>query len=257
MVKEEKESAPGTGERARRRAGYALIALLALAATGCSLPGSNVEKLTAPPEVMRSSVRFQKEYVLVAGDQIEVVVWRTPEVSRTVTIRPDGYISLPLLQEAKAEGLTPRELAQSVAKALSTRLVNPEVTVIPTQVRQPTVYVLGDVKTPGAFPARNAVTAAQAIALAGGALRSGSESLSTLIRLSPDGYLEAIPIGGDATLSQPGPYMSLAATVLKADDILFIPESGRSQVMRVLSDVLVPFQIYLNYKLIQDITTNP
>lgn len=254
MVKEGHESVPGAG--VRRRAARAVLALLALVATSCSLPGSNVEQLTAPPEVMRSSVRFQKEYILTPGDQIEVVVWRVPEVSRTVMVRPDGYISLPLLQEAKAEGLTPKELAASVAKALSTRLLNPEVTVIPIQMRQPTVYVLGDVRTPGGFPARNAVTAAQAIALAGGTLRSGSESLSTLIRLSPDGYLEAIPIGGDFTLSQPGPYMSLAATVLKADDILFVPESGRSQVMRVLADVLVPFQIYLNYKLIQDITTN-
>lgn len=241
----------------RSAAGIALGALVAALLAGCSLPRSDVDQVAASPEVIRSSVRFQKEYLLVAGDQIEVLVWRVPEVSRTVTIRPDGFVSLPLLQEVKAAGLTPRELATSVTKALSGRFLNPEVTVIPVQVRQPTVYVLGDVRTPGAYPARNAVTAAQAIAMAGGAMRSGSEGETTLIRLSADGYLEAIAIGGEFSISQPGPYLALATTMLKADDIVFVPETGRSQVMRVLSDFLVPFQIYLNYKLIQDLATSP
>lgn len=240
---------------ARAVAGVALAALLAAAVSGCTLARSDVSQLAAPPEVMRSSVRFQKEYVLAAGDQVEVLVWRVPEVSRTVFIRPDGYVSLPLLQEVKAAGLTPKELAESVTRALSGRLLNPEVTVIPMAVRQPTVYVLGDVRSPGAFPARNAVTAAQALALAGGAARSGNEADATLIRLSEEGYLEAIPIGGAFSISQPGPYVTLAATVLRPDDIVFVPESGRSQVMRILTDVLVPFQIYLNYKLIKDITS--
>jgi len=226
--------------------------LLAFAAAGCAtLPGATSNQLIAPPEVGRSSVRFQKEYVLFAGDQVEVSVWRNAEFSRTVTIRPDGYISLPLIQQLKAEGLTPAELASSVSKELAGRLLNPEVTVIPTQVRQPTVYVLGDVRTPGAYPARNAVTAAQAISLAGGVLRTGGESDTAVIRLNDDGYLVAIPVGGRFSLSQSGPYLSLAASVLKADDIVFVPETGRAQMSRALTDLLVPYQIYLNYRLIQ------
>lgn len=229
-----------------------MVALLALAAAGCAtLPGVTDRTLRPPPEVARSSVRFQKEYVLFAGDQIEVSVWRSPEVSRTVGIRPDGFISLPLIQELKAAGLTPKELAASVTKELSGRLLNPEVTVIPTQVRQPTVYVLGDVRTPGGYPARNAVTAAQALALAGGALRSGGESDAAVIRLSDDGYLEAIPIGGRFSMTQSGPYLSLAASVLQPDDIVFVPETGRAQISRALTDLLTPFTIYLNYRLIQ------
>jgi polysaccharide export outer membrane protein len=202
---------------------------------------------------MRSSVRFQKQYVLVPGDQLEISVWRVAEVSRAVVVRPDGFISLPLAQEVQAAGLTPRELAAGITTALSGRLLNPEVTVIPTVVRQPTVYVLGDVKTPGAYPARSAVTAAQALALAGGTLRSGSDNEVMIIRLADDGYLEGIPAGGEFTLSQSRPYLSLAATLLKADDIVFVPETARSQIFRALTDILVPFQIYLNYKLIQTI----
>jgi len=218
---------------------------------GCASPLPSTHEVKAPPEVYRSSVRFQKEYLLYPGDQVEVVVWRNSEVSRTVTIRPDGYISLPLLQEVQAAGLTPRELAQNITKAFSARLLNPEVTVLPMQVRQPSVYVLGDVKNPGAFPVRNAVTAAQAIALAGGVLRSGGESDTTLIRLSEDGYLEATVVGGRVSVTQAGPYQELSLVMLKPDDIIFIPETGRAQVLRVLSDLLVPYQIYLNYRLIQ------
>ncbi len=237
----------------RRGAVGALAALAAAALSGCSSLQSDVKQFPVPPEVIRSSVRFQKVYLLVEGDQVEVSVWRTPEISRSVMIRPDGFISLPLLQEVKAAGLTPGELAESVRVALANRLLRPEVTVIPVTVRQPTVYVLGEVRAPGAFPLRTAVTAAQAIALAGGSLRSAAEAAVTVIRLSDDGFLEAISVQSDSYFSQPGPFLALAATPLKADDIVFVPESGRSQVMRVMNDLLVPFQIYLNYKLIQSL----
>lgn len=213
---------------------------------------SDTGRVDVPPEILKSSVRFRKEYILVAGDQVEVAVWRVPEASRVVTVRPDGMISLPLLQDVNAAGLTPRELAQEVQAGLSSRLLNPEVAVIPMQVRQPTVYVLGDVKMPGAQLLRNAVSVTQALALAGGTLRSGDAWDVAIIRLSGDGYLEAIPMIAPAG-AQVVPFMHMAAVPLLPDDIIFVPESGRSQVLRVLSDLLVPFQIYLNYKLIESI----
>jgi polysaccharide export outer membrane protein len=241
------------------------VVLIAVLAVGCSSRAQMTVEAEAAAreaavknkqEIVRSSVKYQKEYLLFAGDQIEVLTWRNPEVTRTVTIRPDGYISLPLLQEVKAGGLTPAELAASVTKAYSGRLLNPEVTVIPVQVRQPTVYVLGDVRNPGAFPARQAVTALQALAAAGGALRSGWESETVVIRLSQDGYLEATPVGGRGggewfLTDQVGPYRLLGNTPLQPDDIVFVPETGRSQLFRALADILIPFQIYMNYRLIE------
>jgi polysaccharide export outer membrane protein len=235
-----------------------VAALLAFVVGGCaSTRPATPPAEDAIPKVIRSSVKFQKEYLLYAGDQIEVLIWRNAEVSRTVVIRPDGFISLPLLQEVKAAGLTPRELAASVAQAYAGRLVNPEVTVIPVQIRQPSVYVLGDVRVPGAYPYRQAVTAAQALAMAGGVLRTGWEGQTAIIRLSPEGYLEAIPIGGGASgewffTDQIGPYRVLGNTPLQVDDIIFVPETGRSQFFRALSDLLIPFQIYLNYRLIEE-----
>lgn len=246
----------GEGREGNRRPGCVAV-LLAVLLAGCATQSETPNVIADAPQVARSSIKYQKEYLLFAGDQIEVQVWRNAEVSRTVVIRPDGFISLPLLQEVKAAGLTPRELATSVAKAYSARLANPEVTVIPLLVRQPTVYVLGDVKAPGGYPLRQAGTAVQALAMAGGVLRTGWESEAVVIRLGPDGYLEATPIGGKTGgefffTEQAGPYRNLGNTPLMADDIVFIPETGRSQFFRALSDLLVPYTIYFNYRLIEE-----
>lgn len=261
------EAGMGEDQEGNRRACRACVAvLLAALVAGCSTraPLSPEAQAQMTPEaaaanvrqVVRSSVKYQKEYLLFPGDQIEVLTWRNPEVSRTVVIRPDGNISLPLLQEVKAAGLTPGELATSVTKAYSGRLLNPEITVIPVQVRQPSVYVLGDVRAPGAYPLRQASTAVQALASAGGALRTGWESETSIIRLTQEGYLEAIPVGGQQgsewfLTDQAGPYRLLGNTPLMPDDILFVPETGRSQIFRALADILIPFQIYMNYRLIE------
>lgn len=228
------------------------IALLLWALAGCA--GNYIETATvqAPPAVLQSSLRYQKEYLLVAGDQLEVVVWRVPEASRVVAIRPDGNISLPLLQDVPAAGLTPRELAQRISEGLGSRLINPQVNVLMQNVRQPMVYVLGDVGAPAAYPLRNAGSALQALAAAGGVRRSGAEHEVSLIRLSPEGFLQAIPLSTTSD-GQAAPYMTLAAMPLQSDDIVFVPEGRRSQVMRFMDDfVLKPLQTVLTYKLLSN-----
>lgn len=226
----------------------AALALAALA--GCASPTVTQPELQAPPAVLQSSLRYQKQYLLAAGDQVDVVVWRTPEVSRTVVIRSDGQISLPLLQDVQAAGLTARELADKLTLQFGERLLKPQVNVVPVLVRQPMVYVMGDVGNPSAVPLRSAATALQALAAAGGARKSGGEADVTVIRLMESGHLQAITLQGTAD-GQPAPYMTLAATPLQADDIVFVPENGRSQVNRFLDDfVLKPLQTILTFKLI-------
>lgn len=241
---------PAGGCGWRRFTGLGALIAVALV-PGCVAQRTDVEKLAAKPEIVQSAVRFQKEYFLFAGDQIEVSVWRVPEVSRTVIIGPDGKISLPLLQGVQASGLTARELAESLKKLYSSRLLNPEVTVIPITVRQPVVYVIGDVKNPTAMPYRNALTAMQAIGMAGGFLRTGAEKDVTIVRLSKDGYLRAIPIEVEAG-GQPGPYLAYALTQLEPDDVVFVPEHGRAQAVRFFNDlILLPSQLLLNFKIVQ------
>ena len=145
---------------------------------------------------------------------------------------------------------TPHSIA---SKRFAARLINPEVTVIPTLVRQPTVFVLGDVKSPQQVPYRSAQTALQAIGMAGGFQRSGSESDVTIIRLSRDGVLEAIPINVEAS-GQPGPYLAFAVTQLQPDDVIFVPEHGRAQVVRFFDEIILrPAQLFITYKLYQQL----
>ncbi|MCZ4316103.1 polysaccharide biosynthesis/export family protein [Comamonadaceae bacterium G21597-S1] len=228
------------------------ICAAAFVLSACTAPTAKQAEQAVPPAVMESSLRYQKQYLLTAGDQLDIVVWRTPEVSRSVVIRSDGQISLPLLQDVTAAGLTTRELADKLTQLLSARFVDPQVAVVPTQVRQPMVYVLGDVGTPAAVPLRNAATALQALAAAGGVRKSGAEADVTVIRLMESGRLRAIAVQGPDD-GQPAPYLTLAAMPLQADDIVFVPENGRSQVSRFLDDiVLKPLQVFLTFRIISD-----
>jgi protein involved in polysaccharide export with SLBB domain len=207
-------------------------------------------------------MKLTKEYVLAAGDQIEVAVRRTPEVSRTVGIRPDGKISLPLAGEIQAAGRTPAELSADLKTVLATRLIDPEVTVIATNTRQPSVYVVGELNTNAvAVPLRSANTALQAISQAGGFRRSAAQRDVAVIRLNPEGYLQATVIEADRDKGQPTPYLALASFPLEPDDVLFVPESTRSQwvravddfVNRPLSSLNLVFQPFLAIRYIQAI----
>lgn len=227
----------------------------------CTSARAGVSTVSVGPEVVKSAGRFRKEYLLAPGDQIEVLVRRVPEASRGAIIRPDGFISLPLLQDVPAAGLTPRELAEQLTKLFGARLLEPEVNVLPIQVRQAVVYVAGDVTNVVAVPFRDAPTAMQAIQLAGGLRRSAAVRDVTIIRLGEDGNLQAIMI--DAAISgQPGPYMALRGAALQPDDIVFVPENGRSQVARFLDDFISRPLVavnsvvgtFVNFRLVEQLT---
>jgi polysaccharide export outer membrane protein len=214
-------------------------------------------------QILKSETRFTKQYVLAPADQIEIVVRGVPEVSRTVVIRPDGHISLPLLDDVMAAGMTTGELDAKLTELFSARLVNPEVTIIGAQLRQPMIYVIGDANNTAAIPWRNAPTAVQALAAAGGLRRSAAARQVALLRLSEDGYLQVMPISGDGDAKgQATPYLSMRTTLLQPDDILFIPESGRSQFARFVQDFVAQPLLginsvvgtYLNFKFVEAVT---
>jgi polysaccharide biosynthesis/export protein len=219
-----------------RRVSIALL-LGVLSLSACVKPRSTLARVQVDQNIVKSSARFQKQYVLVPGDQIDVVVRRAPEVSRGVVVRPDGFVTLPLVNDVKAAGAAPMELASHIEELLAKRLNSPEVTVITTNVRQQVVYVTGDVNSPAAVPLSHAPTALQAIALAGGLKRSAAVRQVALIRLGADGYLSAteINVAGEG---QPDPLLAFGAIGLEADDVIFVPESGRSQFARFVDDFL-------------------
>ena len=107
-------------------------------------------------------------FLIGADDVLSIDVWKEPELSRTVPVRPDGKISLPLLSDLEAAGMTPTQLASAIRTELRTIVVNPQVTVIVTQINSRRIYVLGEVARVGAYPLISNMTVLQALSTAGG-----------------------------------------------------------------------------------------
>ncbi len=106
--------------------------------------------------------------ILGPSDVIHISVWKNPDLSQTVTIAPDGFISLPLVGNLQVAGLTSDQLAKALAAHLTTYVVNPEVTVSIVEMRSRQVYILGQVSKPGSFPLIVPTHVLQLIAQAGG-----------------------------------------------------------------------------------------
>lgn len=110
----------------------------------------------------------QPEYVVGDGDVLHINVWKETEISQTVVVRPDGNISLPLVNEIAVAGLTPRQIQQVVTDKLKSVLTNPQVTVTVTEVHSKMVYITGEVIKPGAYSVATPLNVLQLIARAGG-----------------------------------------------------------------------------------------
>jgi polysaccharide export outer membrane protein len=236
------------------------LAMVVCGATGCAgIEAHLPDGLDAPERAVELKGRYRREYVLGPLDAVEVIVRGDESASRTVEIRPDGGISLPYVGDVQAAGLTVQGLAAMLTERLRVRLVEPEVTVIATKVREPQVYVLGQVAKPGPVPLRMATTAVEAMANAGDMLRGAAAHYVALIRLGDDGVLRVRVIGSSGG-GQPGPYIALGGTVLEPEDILFVPERSWSQASRLLDEFSKPFiaiaaamQPYVNLKVIENI----
>ncbi len=107
-------------------------------------------------------------YVIGPEDVIDINVWKEPDMTRLVPVRPDGKISLPLINDVQAAGSTPQQLAAAVTDKLRKFLTEPQVTVIVTQINSQRVFVVGEVLRAGAFPLIPGMTVLQALASAGG-----------------------------------------------------------------------------------------
>jgi polysaccharide export outer membrane protein len=110
----------------------------------------------------------EREYKIGPQDVLRVDVWKEPEITRSIPVRPDGKISLPLLNDIQAAGLTSLELAASISEGLKKYLNNPQVTVTVSEINSRRVYVTGEVGKPGALPLLPSMTVLQAVSSCGG-----------------------------------------------------------------------------------------
>lgn len=127
-------------------------------------------------------------YSIGPEDVLSVSVWRQPELSApTVPVRPDGKISLPLLDDVQAADLTPMRLAEEITERLRKYVADPRVTVVVTAINSRRIYVLGEVLRAGAFPLVPGMTALQALSSAGGLQQYANPKKIYILRKVPGG----------------------------------------------------------------------
>lgn len=107
------------------------------------------------------------DYVIGPEDVLHVAVWKEGDLTATLPVRPDGKISLPLLNDVQAAGMTPMQLADSVTEKLKKYVASPRVTVVVTAINSKRVYMTGEVSHPGAMPMLPNMTVLQALSSAG------------------------------------------------------------------------------------------
>jgi polysaccharide export outer membrane protein len=153
--------------------------LLFIAVCVFSVPLSVTAQVTNPP---RLTTVTEDRYRLQPGDVLEVQFRYSPEFNQTVTIQPDGYISLEISGDIKVAGMTIEQTRQAILKRASTRLQDPVAAIILKEFQRPYFVVAGEVTQPGRIEMRERVTAIQAIMLAGGMKETARSSQVVVFR---------------------------------------------------------------------------
>lgn len=126
------------------------------------------EQVTVKATVDKLSNAVDKEYVIGAEDVLDITVWRNPDLSRQVQVRPDGRFSMPIIRDVVAVGKTPNKLAEEMTNRLKTYVQNPVVAVTVKDVNSSSIFLLGEVANTGKYPLKSKTTLLQGITMAGG-----------------------------------------------------------------------------------------
>jgi polysaccharide export outer membrane protein len=127
------------------------------------------------------------EFLLGPEDVLEIAVWKNQDLTKTVAIRPDGLISMPIVGDIQAAGLSANELAQHIAERLRPIVQNPAVSVNVKDLNSYSVYVMGEVAKPGKFQLKSYVTVLQAISMAGGFTEYAKKNKLQVVRIKSNG----------------------------------------------------------------------
>jgi polysaccharide biosynthesis/export protein len=177
----------------------------AAAQTAPSKPANDskpVEASTAAAAVAPEGSTKPHDDTFVIGDDdvLAINVWKEPDVSRSIPVRSDGKISLPLAGEMQAAGLTPLALEREIASKLQSYISEPEVTVMVQQINSQKFNILGMVAKPGSFPLTNSATVLDAIALAGGFRDFAKKKSIYVLRRNADGSEARLPFNYNQVL---------------------------------------------------------
>jgi len=171
----------------------------------------------APPPTLTVS-QAGSDYRMGPEDQIRVSVWENKDLTLDLVVRPDGKISMPLIQDVVAEGQTATELANTIQQRLLNFIKEPQVSVIVLQVNAPKYFVIGNVLKPGTYSLRSETSILQALALAGGFTQFASPRSIKLIR-NADGKQEVRKVNYNNLIDKGGEGNYL----LRSGDTVVVP----------------------------------
>ena len=181
---------------------------------------SPVSPATNSTNVSPKAAAQDPNYVIGSQDVLDISVWKEAELTRVVPVRPDGKISLPLLNDVQAAGLTPMQLAESITTSLKKFVTDPQVTVIVTEINSQRVYILGEVVRAGAYPLLPGMTVLQALSSAGGFTPFANRKKIYVMR-EENGKAEKLPFNYKAAVSGNGQNQSMMQ--VKAGDTIVVP----------------------------------
>jgi len=172
-----------------------------------------------PPSGAAEQKPDATDYIIGPGDDLEILVWREPDMSRTVRVRPDGKISMPLVDDIQASGTTLHQLKKRITETLASFVEHPSVYVILSENRSKKIYVLGKVNQPGEYGLEKDTTVLQAIALAGGFAEWAKKDDVVIIRRGPSGQVR-IEFDYDDVVSGKQIEKNIS---LRPDDVVIVP----------------------------------
>ena len=196
--------------------------VLAALVAGLGLPsgvGAQQASTRGSAVVPAAPVVVPSDYVIGPEDMLQISVWKNESLSRQLPVRPDGKISMPLLHDIQASGLTPMQLRDKIATALAEFMPNPEVSVTVLEVRSYRVSVLGEVQRPGVLQLKAPTTILEAIALAGGFRDFASPSKIVIFRKDNGGQTQRLRFNYNRAVGAAGE----DNVTLRSGDVVVVP----------------------------------
>ena len=181
----------------------------------------SADKKPAGTFVLQTEVAPPPPFVLGAGDEVELNVWRQDDLNRTITVNPSGNISIPLAGEIRASGLTISQLSEKITVHLSKYFVNPKVDVALVNLSSRNVYVFGEVTAPGVFVLNRRISALEAITMAEGFTNDANQQTVLLVR-AKEGRAEVAALNLDIReMSEEG--LPIQNVYLRNRDVIYVP----------------------------------
>ncbi|HXX74367.1 MAG TPA: polysaccharide biosynthesis/export family protein [Nitrospiraceae bacterium] len=201
----------------------AILLLVSWCASALAEPKLNSSVMTPLSESFeeKSSLTVTADYIIGPEDVLDITVWKNADLSKTVQVRPDGRVSLPLVGDVPAVGKTSTQLTNEISDKLKAYMENPTVSIVVKEVNSYAIYVLGEVAKPGRYPLKSKTTLLQAITLASGFTAVASRNKIVIFRFAKEGEpLTKIKASYDDIVLRDGTNQNIE---LKPGDTIVVP----------------------------------